>query len=110
MDLIDRKRLDETFTTLRFDEKGNLAHWGDRKDWCLHGHEIEKLIASQPTIPAVPLEPLCEWLAGYALPPKYAREAAEAGLSPEGLTRAWKYAIENMMECGLMEEGKHDHG
>lgn len=28
----------------------SLAHWGDRKDWCLHGHEVEKLIHDAPTI------------------------------------------------------------
>ena len=52
-DLIDRKRLDEAFTMLRFDEHGDIAHWEDRKNWCLHGYEIEKLIASQPSVDAV---------------------------------------------------------
>ena len=52
-DLIDRKRLDEAFTMLRFDERGNVAHWDDRKNWCLHGHEIENLIESQPAVDAV---------------------------------------------------------
>lgn len=63
-------------------------------------HHARRLIEDMPTIPAVPLEPLCEWLAGYAEPPLYALE--KCGNERD----AWKYAIENMMECGLMEEGQ----
>ena len=55
-DLIDREALDRAFTMLRFNSNGELAHWGDRKDWCLHGSEIEKLIADAPTIYAVPVK------------------------------------------------------
>lgn len=51
-DLIDREALDRAFTQLRFDSNGELAHWGDRKDWCLLGSEVEKLIADAPTIQA----------------------------------------------------------
>lgn len=54
-DLIDRQALDNAFTSLRFKSDGELAHWGDRKDWCLHGSEIEKLIDDAPTIDAVPV-------------------------------------------------------
>lgn len=52
MRLIDADALDEAFTTLRFNEANELQHWGDRKDWCLYGHEIETLIKSAPTIEA----------------------------------------------------------
>ena len=52
--LIDADALDNAFTDLRWDGE-TMAHWGDRKDWCLHGNEIEKLIQSQPTIDAVPV-------------------------------------------------------
>lgn len=51
---IDADALDKEFTRLRFDDKGELRHWGDRKDWCLHGHEIDELIANAPTIEAEP--------------------------------------------------------
>ena len=48
-DLISRSELDRSFTALRFN--GNeLVHWGDRKDWCLHGSEIENLINNAPTV------------------------------------------------------------
>lgn len=69
MDLIDRKALDDAFTDLRWGVDGNLGHWGDRPDWCLHGHEIERLIQSIPSVPAVPLDKLCEWLAERYEPP-----------------------------------------
>lgn len=48
--MIDADALDNAFTELRFNVDGELAHWGDRKDWCLHGNEIEKLIADAPTV------------------------------------------------------------
>ena len=50
MRLIDADVLDEALTALRFTADGELAHWGDRKDWCLHGSEIEMLIANAPTV------------------------------------------------------------
>ena len=68
-DLIDRKRLDEAFTMLRFDEHGNVAHWDDRKNWCLHGHEIEKLIASQPSVDVVKVV-RCENCVNWEAPPE----------------------------------------
>ena len=55
MRLIDADALDNALTALRFNEDGELAHWGDRKDWCLHGSEIEKMIADAPTIDAEPV-------------------------------------------------------
>lgn len=54
--LIDADALDRAFTGIRWDNNG-LAHWGDRKDWCLSGSEIEALISAAPTIiPADPAE------------------------------------------------------
>lgn len=55
MRLIDAVALDNAFTELRFNADGSLVHWGDRKDWCLHGSEIEKLIADAPTVDAEPV-------------------------------------------------------
>lgn len=48
--LIDAKVLDAAFTVLRFNDDGTLRHWDDRKNWCLHGGEVESLIADAPTI------------------------------------------------------------
>ena len=52
--LIDVDALDRAFTDLRFNSDGTLNHWGDRPGWCMHGYEVEKLIADAPTI--VPAE------------------------------------------------------
>lgn len=48
--LCDLNALDKAFTALRFNEDGSLKHWDDRKNWCLHGSEIEKLLAEAETI------------------------------------------------------------
>lgn len=48
--LCDLNALDKAFTALRFNEDGSLKHWDDRKNWCLHGSEIEKLLAEADTI------------------------------------------------------------
>ena len=61
-DLISRKALDDAFTELRWNEDGTLNHFGDRPDWCMHGSEVDKLIQNAPSVPAVPLDKLCEWL------------------------------------------------
>lgn len=75
---------------------------------------VDAMIYQAPTIPAVPLEPLCEWMAGYKVPPpEYALEAVGAYdpidpnsvvHTPNQVRDAWKYAIQNMMECGLLKE------
>lgn len=52
--LIDADALDDAFTNLRWTtgdyKTGKLVHWGDRKDWCLKGQEVDELINSAPTI------------------------------------------------------------
>ena len=50
----DLDALDRAFTSLRFNADGHLAHWDDRRNWCLHGYEIEQLIGEAPII--VPAE------------------------------------------------------
>lgn len=50
----DLDKLDHAFTALRFNEDGSINHWDDRKNWCLHGSEIETILANAPTI--VPAE------------------------------------------------------
>lgn len=52
--LVDLDKLDYAFSALRFNEDGSLNHWDDRKNWCLHGSEIETILANAQTI--VPAE------------------------------------------------------
>lgn len=66
MRLIDADILDKALTSLRFTADGKLAHWGDRKEWCLHGSEIETLIANAPTVEAEPIRH-GEWLDSNAM-------------------------------------------
>lgn len=87
-DLISRKVLDDAFTELRWNEDGTLNHFGDRPDWCMHGSEVDKLIQTAPSAPAVPLDRLCEWL------------QENASLKSGTLISAvgWKYALIKWME------------
>lgn len=119
MDLIDRAALLRTFDTVQksdpmadngrgYDDHFINADGEPSTEWFC----VEDYVLKMPTIPAVPLGPLCEWLAGYADPPKYAMK-----IIPEGgeylinaRAKAWKHHFRNMMECGLMEEGQHDKG
>lgn len=67
--LIDADALDIAFGELRFDQDLNLAHWGDRLNWCLHGNEIEKLIKDAPTVEAITIERLCALMGEKTFPP-----------------------------------------
>lgn len=62
-------------------------------------------IAAAPTIEAVPIKPLCAWMAAYAAPPKYALDHFPESGHCLANTRAaaWEHHIRTMMECGLME-------
>lgn len=57
-----------------------------------------------PSVPAVPLEKLCEWLADYAAPPGNASEDL-ALLEHEARAKAWRYFWEKMMGKKKEEEG-----
>lgn len=50
---IDADALDRAFSKLRFNNDGELEHYGDRPNWYLWGSEIENLIADAPTIDIV---------------------------------------------------------
>lgn len=52
-----------------------------------------KDIESAPAVEAVPLEPLCEWLAGYAAPPVRSPLAVHGDLKT-----AWKSFVRELME------------
>lgn len=59
----------------------------------------------------VPLEPLCQWLAGYAAPPNYALdEVRDDSIDPESLVytandraKAWEYHFRELLKSGLMD-------
>ena len=96
MELIDRAAILSEAKRLAGPQTGDgWDNWG-----------VYALIERQPTIPAVPLEPLCEWLAGYADPPKYAMKIIpESGKCLiNARAKAWEHHFRTMMECGLMEE------
>lgn len=76
-------------------------------------------IDAAPTIDAVPIKPLCAWLAAYAAPPNYALDEITEDIDPTRIVytandraRAWEYHWQHLMECGLMEEEPNgrDHG
>ena len=50
---IDADALDRAFSKLRFNNDGELNHYGDRPNWYLWGSEIENLIADAPSIDIV---------------------------------------------------------
>lgn len=50
---IDADALDRAFSKLRFNNDGELEHYGDRPNWYLWGSEIESLIATAPSIDIV---------------------------------------------------------
>ena len=47
---IDADALDRAFSKLRFNNDGELEHYGDRPNWYLWGSEVENLIEEAPTI------------------------------------------------------------
>ncbi len=53
---------------------------------------VTKRINAQPSVPAVPLDKLCEWLAGYAEPP------LDALTISDNLFEAWKMTLTELME------------
>ena len=50
---IDAYALDRAFSKLRFNNDGELEHYGDRPNWYLWGSEVENLIADAPSIDIV---------------------------------------------------------
>ena len=96
MRLIDADALDIAFGELRFDQDFNLAHWGDRPNWCLHGYEIERLIEKAPTVEAVAIDKLCALLGEKGFP--HCRGLCGECEPPKTPTECWKSYIEKLME------------
>lgn len=57
---IDADALDRAFSKLRFNNDGELKHYGDRPNWYLWGSEVENLIADAPSIDIVRCKE-CRW-------------------------------------------------
>lgn len=68
-------------------------------------------IAAAPTVEAVPLDMLCDWLAGYAAPPRIMAKTAWENM-PQGASnyethvQAWKYQMRDLMKYWKQEESK----
>lgn len=68
--------------------------------------EARDAVRKAPTVEAVPLEPLCQWLAGYAAPPNYAMKAVydrDILNGPFERYEAWKYHFRELLKIGLMD-------
>lgn len=50
---IDADAIDKAFSKLRFNNDGELEHYGDRPNWYLWGSDVENLIANAPSIDIV---------------------------------------------------------
>jgi len=67
-------------------------HPGKECDWLGGIDEAISIIEELPAVPAVPLDKLCEWLAGYAEPPLDALTICDNSLD------AWKMTLTKWME------------
>ena len=71
-------------------------------------------IDSAPTIEAVPIKAISEWLAGYAAPPLYAIDHVAALKNKVSIkteterAEAWEYHWQHLIDCGLLQEDEHD--
>ena len=62
---IDADAIDKAFSKLRFNNDGELEHYGDRPNWYLWGSEVENLIADAPSIDIVRCKE-CRWGKPYS--------------------------------------------
>ena len=95
MDLIDRAAL--------INDMGleNAVKWGNKDGYqqaisysTLMRYQIKYAIDDQPTVPAVPLEPLCEWLEKVAGKPCHESCAGcEDDVSGNGYKECWERMI-----------------
>lgn len=100
MRLIDADRLYNTI----IDEIDPISISMDGGEMC---GMMRTIIAAEPTIDAVPIKAISEWLAAYATPPKYAideiaRTDYDGIVTADTLVEAWEYHWKSLMECGLI--------
>ena len=58
---IDADAIDKAFSKLRFNNDGELEHYGDRPNWYLWGSEVDNLIADAPSIDLVRCKECRHW-------------------------------------------------
>ena len=87
---INADALDRAFSKLRFNNDGELEHYGDRPNWYLWGSEVENLIADAPSID----------LADY-VPKDFHDKTCEA------MAKAHQEEIANMVSVVRCKECKH---
>ncbi len=104
MRLIDADEMRENFEWCKSQSgQYNDIYWDD---------VIERLDV-QPTVDAIPIDPLAIWLAGYhVFPPEYALketgaldpiDPASTVFSPNQIATAWAYHLRKLCESGLMD-------
>lgn len=93
MDLVKRK---DALSAIDGIETGGLEGGTVAKALCFASVKSRSMV---PTIEAVPLEPLCEWLAEYAAPPIRSPHALYGSLKG-----AWMAYLRKWMQ---EQEGKH---
>ena len=90
-------------------------------EWCksqsgqyndIYWDDVIERLDVQPTVDAIPIEPLAAWLTGYRVkPPRYAMEAMGlvAPIDPgsvvwtiDQIASAWSYHLRKLCESGLM--------
>ena len=77
---------------------------------------VKKALEPVPSVEAVPLEPLCQWLAAYAAPPMYALNAVagdpiaptSCGYPVNSHVEAWKHHFRELLKSGLMDMEEKD--
>ena len=62
---IDADAIDKAFSKLRFNNDGELEHYGDRPNWYLWGSEVENLIADAPSIDIVRCQDCKYWVYNF---------------------------------------------
>lgn len=72
----------------------------------INGAYILNTLDAQKTVDAVPIKTISAWLAGYAIPPRYAMEAIGEPTITDETHRAlaWEYHWKHLMEGGLLQE------
>lgn len=68
-----------------------------RRDYVGRPSDPDCIIADEPSVPAVPLDKLCEWLAAHYEPPANVSNG-KALDDHEFWVTLWRYVLEKMME------------
>ena len=94
-DLISRKALREAMYHEAFEMDSDMQKW-DSGCWIRY-KIFENHLKDAPSVPAVPLDKLCEWLADNYEPPANVSNG-KALDDHEFCVTLWRYVLEKMME------------